>query len=415
MIKKNGSKSIPISKRMVWEAYQKVRANGGSAGTDEQSIEEFEANLSGNLYKLWNRLTSGSYFPPAVKEVEIPKEGGKVRKLGIPTVSDRIAQMVIKGLLEPRLEPIFHSSSFGYRPGKSAHHALEQAAANCRTYDMVVDLDIQAFFDEIDHELLMKALERHVTERWILMYVKRWLEAPVQQKDGTLKERTTGTPQGGVISPLLANLLLHYCFDQWMQKYFPSLPFERYADDIIIHCRTPEQSRYVLNQVTQRFTQCKLRVHPQKTKIVYCKDSNRNRRSHPEISFRFLGYTFMPRECKSKSGALFYSFTPAISKEAVKRINDEVKGMKLHSMAQTELEVIASMLNTKIQGWINYYSRFRKSAMWKIFYVLNNRLYKWVQRKYKKHSNIYGSINWLKRVSRMNPNLFVHWRHGFAP
>ena len=207
MIKKNGSKLIPISKRMVWEAYQKVRANGGSAGTDEQSIEEFEANLSGNLYKLWNRLTSGSYFPPAVKEVEIPKEGGKVRKLGIPTVGDRIAQMVIKVLIEPRLEPIFHSSSFGYRPGKSAHHALEQAALNCRTYDMVVDLDIQAFFDEIDHELLMKALERHVTERWILMYVKRWLEAPVQRKDGTLKERTTGTPQGGVISPLLANLL----------------------------------------------------------------------------------------------------------------------------------------------------------------------------------------------------------------
>ena len=200
-----------------------------------------------------------------------------------------------------------------------------------------------------------------------------------------------------------------------MQKYFPSLPFERYADDIIIHCRTPDQSRYVLNQVTQRFTQCKLRVHPQKTKIVYCKDSNRNRRSHPEISFRFLGYTFMPRECKSKNGALFYSFTPAISKEAVKRINDEVKGMRLHSMVQTELEVIASMLNSKIQGWINYYSRFRKSAMWKVFYVLNNRLCKWVQRKYKKHSNIYGSINWLKRISRMNPNLFVHWRHGFTP
>ena len=400
---------------MVWEAYQKVRANGGSAGVDEQNIKEFDANLSGNLYKLWNRLTSGSYFPPAVKEVEIPKEGGKVRKLGIPTVSDRIAQMVIKALIEPRLEPIFHSSSFGYRTGKSAHHALEQAALNCRTYDMVVDLDIQAFFDEIDHELLMKALERHVTERWILMYVKRWLEAPVQQKDGTLKERTTGTPQGGVISPLLANLLLHYCFDQWMQKHFPSLPFERYADDIIIHCRTPEQSRYALKQVTQRFTQCKLRVHPQKTKIVYCKDSNRNRRSHPEISFRFLGYTFMPRECQSKNGALFHSFTPAISKEAVKRINDEVKGMKLHSMVHTKLEVIASMLNPKITGWINYYSRFRKSAMWKVFYVLNNRLYKWVRWKYKKHRSLYGSINWLRKVALANPNLFAHWKHGFAP
>ncbi|GAA3934484.1 group II intron reverse transcriptase/nicotine-degrading enzyme NicX [Chitinophaga oryziterrae] len=401
---------------MVWEAYHKVRANGGSAGVDEESIKDFDANLSNNLYKLWNRLTSGSYFPPAVKEVEIPKEGGKVRKLGIPTVSDRIAQMVVKDLIEPGLEPVFHSSSFGYRPGKSAHNALEQATHNCRTYDMVIDLDIQAFFDEIDHELLKKALARHVTERWIIMYVTRWLEAPVQQKDGILKQRTVGTPQGGVISPLLANLMLHYCFDKWMQYHFPLLPFERYADDIIVHCRTPEQASFVLTKITERFTQCKLRVHPQKTKIVYCKDSNRTRRKHPLISFRFLGYTFMPRECKSKQGKRFYSFTPAISKEAVKKINDEVKGMKLHSMVQTRLEVIASMLNPKISGWINYYSRFRKSALWKVFYVLNSRLFKWVCWKYKKYRrNLYGAINWLRRLARTNPNLFAHWKHGFMP
>lgn len=409
----SGPKSTPISKQMVWEAYLKVRSNGGSAGVDGQSIRAFDANLSNNLYKLWNRLASGSYFPPAVKEVEIPKEGGKVRKLGIPTVGDRIAQMVIKDLIEPRIEPLFHNSSFGYRPGKSAHNALEQAALSCRTYDMVIDLDIEAFFDEIDHELLMKALARHVPERWILMYVARWLEAPVRQKDGTWKRREVGTPQGGVISPLLANLLLHYCFDKWMQRHFPSLPFERYADDIIVHCRTPQQASYVLNQITERFTECKLRVHPQKTKVVYCRDSNRYKRKHPEISFRFLGYTFMPRESKSKQGKLFYSFTPAISKEAVKKINDELKAMKLPSMVQTRLEVIAALLNAKIAGWINYYSRFRRSALWKVFYVLNNRLIKWVQSKYKR--NLYGSMDWLRRVARTNPNLFAHWKHGFMP
>lgn len=411
----NGTKSIPISKEMVWEAYWKVKANGGSAGVDDQSIKDFDKDMSGNLYKLWNRLSSGSYFPPAVKEVEIPKEGGKVRKLGIPTVSDRIAQMVVKIYVEPKIEPIFHASSFGYRPGKSAHQALEQAAANCRLYDMVIDLDIQSFFDEIDHELLRKALERHVSEKWVLMYVDRWLQAPVQQKDGVLRQRTVGTPQGGVISPLLANLMLHYSFDMWMVKHYPGFPFERYADDIIVHCRTPGQADYVLNQITERFNQCKLRVHPQKTKVVYCKDSNRYKRQHPNVQFRFLGYSFMPRECKSKHGKLFYSFTPAISKEAVKRINDEVKEMGLHSMVQTKLEVIASMLNPKIKGWINYYGRFRKSALGKIFYVLNNRLIKWVRWKYKPYRyNLKGAINWLKRICRTNPNLFAHWKHGFT-
>ena len=412
----SGPKSIPISKQMVWEAYLKVKSNGGSAGVDGQSIKAFEANLSGNLYKLWNRLVSGSYFPPAVKEVEIPKEGGKVRKLGIPTVSDRIAQMVIKDLVEPRSEPLFDNSSFGYRPGKSAHQALEQAAIHCRTYDMVIDLDIQAFFDEIDHELLMKALTRHVSEKWILMYVTRWLEAPVQQADGTKKQRTVGTPQGGVISPLLANLLLHYCFDKWMRLRFPSLPFERYADDIIVHVRTPQQARDVLNQITERFTQCKLRVHPQKTKIVYCKDSNRKRNDHPEISFRFLGYTFMPRACKSRQGKVFCGFTPAISKEAIKKINDEVKGMKLHSMVQTPLEVISNRLNPKISGWIAYYSRFRRSALWNIFGVLNDRLVKWARCKYKKYrTHLWGAIHWLKRVARTHPSLFAHWKHGYRP
>jgi RNA-directed DNA polymerase len=412
----NESKSLPITKEMVWKSYQKVKANKGSAGIDKESIEMFDAKLSDNLYKLWNRLSSGSYFPPAVKEVEIPKGRGKVRKLGIPTVSDRIAQMVVKEYLEPNLDPIFHKSSFGYRPGKSAHQALEQAKMNCRTYDMVIDLDIKGFFDELDHELLLLALQKHTKEKWVLMYVQRWLTAKVQKHDGKQQARTVGTPQGGVISPLLSNLFLHYCFDKWMEINFPKLQFERYADDIIVHCRTPEQASHVLSRIEKRLADCKLRVHPEKTKLVYCRDSNRYRRTYPRVSFTFLGFTFKPRYCKSKEGNLFYSFTPAISREAVKKINTAIKKLEIHRMTETKIEVIANMLNPSIRGWINYYGKFRKSELQKIFYVLNNRLFKWVRRKYKQYkTNIMGAIWWLRRVAKANPNLFVHWQHGFKP
>jgi RNA-directed DNA polymerase len=412
----NESKSLPITKRMVWKAYMSVRASNGSAGVDNESLEDFAADLYNNLYKLWNRLTSGSYFPSAVKEVEIPKGEGKVRKLGIPTVSDRIAQMVVKEYLEPKLEPVFHGSSFGYRPQRSAHQALEQANMNCRTYDMVIDLDIQGFFDEIDHELMLKALQKHIQEKWVLLYVERWLKAPVQGKDGAIRQRNVGTPQGGVISPLLANLFLHYCFDKWMEINFPKLKFERYADDIIIHCTSPEQASYVLSRIRKRLADCKLRLNPEKTKIVYCRDSNRYKRSHPIVSFTFLGHAFMPRKCHTKQGHLFYSFTPAISSKAIKKINDEVKEMQIHRMSETKLEVIASMLNPKIRGWINYYGKFRKSELQKIFYVLHNRIFKWVRWKYKQHrKNTWGAIKWLRRVANTRPHLFVHWQHGFLP
>ena len=359
----NGTKSIPISEEMVKAAYVKVKSNKGTAGVDKRSIADFDMNVEGNLYKIWNRLRSGSYFPPAVREVEIPKKGGKLRKLGIPTVGDRVAQMVIKNYLEPRLEAEFHSSSFGYRPGKSAHQALEQARLNCWNYDWVIDLDIQSFFDEIDHELLRKALKKHVTENWVLMYVDRWLTAPTEQKDGILKERTSGTPQGGVISPLLANLMLHYSFDMWMDKYHSEVPFERYADDMIVHCKTQQEAENLQDQITERLKQCSLQLHPEKTKIVYCKDSNRNKREQENIQFDFLGYCFKPRESKNKYGKLFCSFSPAISKQAVKRINDQTKGLKLHSMLQVSLEEIAVILNSKIRGWIGYYGKFRRSAL----------------------------------------------------
>lgn len=411
------SKSLPITKRMVWKAYMRVKASNGGAGIDNESLEDFAADLYSNLYKLWNRLASGSYFPPAVKEVEIPKGEGKVRKLGIPTVSDRIAQMVLKQYLEPKLEPVFHCNSFGYRPQRSAHQALEQADVNCRKFDMVIDLDIKGFFDEIDHELLFKALRKHTQEKWVLMYAGRWLNASVQAKDGTIRHRTVGTPQGGVISPLLANLFLHYSFDKWMEINFPALKFERYADDIIIHCITPKQAEYILDLVRKRLADCKLRLNPEKTKIVYCRTSTRNKRSHPIVSFDFLGHTFMPRKSIGKNGQIFCSFSPAISRNAAKKINEVIKGMKIHRKTETKLEVIARRLNPKIRGWINYYGRFRKSELGKkLFYVLNNRLFKWVRCKYKQYrDNIWGAIRWLRRVANVQPFLFVHWQHGFMP
>jgi RNA-directed DNA polymerase len=411
-----GTKSIPISEEMVKAAYVKVKSNRGVAGVDKRSIADFDMDRDNNLYMIWNRLSSGSYFPPAVMEVEIPKKGGKLRRLGIPTVSDRIAQMVIKNYLEPRLESDFHSSSFGYRPCKSAHQALEQARQNCWKYDWIIDLDIQNFFDEIDHELLRKALAKHVTEKWVLMYVDRWLTAPMEQKDGVLNERTSGTPQGGVISPLLANLMLHYSFDMWMARNFPQVPFERYADDMIVHCKTQQEAENMLNQITERFKQCKLRLHPEKTKIVYCKDSNRHKQDQENIQFDFLGYCFKPRESKNKYGKLFYNFSPAISNGSVKRINDNIKGLNLRSMLVATLEVIAARLNSKIRGWINYYGKYRKSSLNKIFQMLNRRLIKWVSSKYKRlRGSIYNAVDWLKRECVAKPKLFTHWAYGYKP
>jgi RNA-directed DNA polymerase len=410
------TKSLPITKRMVYEAYQKVKANQGSAGVDGISLKVFEEDLPNNLYKLWNRLASGSYFPPPVKQVAIPKGEGKVRKLGIPTVGDRIAQMVIKEVLEPRLEACFHVDSYGYRPGKNAHQALEQALLRCRFNDVVIDLDIQSFFDELDHELLMKALERHVKEKWIRMYVERWLKAPVQTQQGEVLQRQKGTPQGGVISPLLANLFLHYCFDKWMQKEFSYLSFERYADDILVHCRTPKQANYVLDRISKRMQECKLQLHPEKTKIVYCRDSIRTKPYQLPVQFTFLGYSFQPRICKTDTGSYRCRYRPAISPKAVKRINGEIRKLRLQWLSTHKLEDIALLLNSRIRGWINYYGKYRKSALWQIFSRLNGRLYKWVRKKYKSYRNrCYDSIVWIRKKARQCPTLFVHWQHGYLP
>jgi len=393
----------------VWEAYKRVKANQGAAGVDGQTIEQFEEDLSNNLYKLWNRMASGSYMPQAVRRVEIPKPDGGMRPLGIPTVADRVAQTVVKQFLEPHLEAHFHADSYGYRPGKSAHQALERARRRCWDHAWVVDLDIKGFFDTIDHELLMRALARHTREGWVLLYVRRWLQAPVELADGQTQVRAMGTPQGGVISPLLANLFLHYVFDQWMQRHHPAVPFERYADDVLCHCRTRAQAEVVLARLTKRFAECGLTLHPQKTRLVYCKDDDR-RGQHPVTSFDFLGYTFRPRRSKNRWGKPFINFCAAISAKAGKRIRQEVRSWKLHLRSDKTQEDLARMFDRQIRGWVNYYGAFYKSALYPTLRHLDRKLVLWATRKYKRlRGHRRRAAHWLERIARFRPRLFAHW------
>jgi RNA-directed DNA polymerase len=326
------AKSFDISKKVVWEAYQRVKANQGAAGVDSESLEEFERDLKNNLYKIWNRMSSGTYFPPPVRSVAIPKKDGGERRLGIPTVADRIAQAVARRYLEPMVEPQFHPDSYGYRPGKSAHQALATTRERCWRNDWVIDLDIRGFFDNLDHGLVLRAVRKYTDCRWILLYIERWLKAPVQLGDGTLVGRDRGTPQGGVISPLLANIFLHLAFDTWMAREHPEVPFERYADDVVAHCKTEAHAKRVLSRIDERLRRCKLEVHPSKTKIVYCKDEDRRGR-YPEEKFSFLGYAFQPRRSKNRWGKCFINFSPAVSNEAAKKMRQT---MQLNSARRRE-------------------------------------------------------------------------------
>ena len=409
------TKSQPISRKQVWEAYKELKGNGKSAGVDEISLKEFGENLNKNLYKIWNRMTAGSYFPPPVKEVEIPKKDGSLRKLGIPTVGDRVAQMVVKKYLEPQIEPYFHENSYGYRQHKSAHDALSKTKERCWECAWVLDLDIKGFFDNLNHDLLLLAVRKHCTEKWVLMYIERWLKAPIQRQDGSLLQRGKGTPQEGVISPLLANLFLHYAFDKWMEQQHPTVEFERYADDIIVHCRTESETINLLEQIKERLEACKLQLHPEKTKVVYCKQSNRQG-DYENVSFTFLGYYFKPRKIKTRAGKIKLGFSPAISKEAKKKIRAEIKEMNIRNRTSERIEDIAKLLNAKVRGWLNYFSKFRASSLYSVMYDLNQRLIKWVANRHKKYRNkLHKAINWLKRVYRQFPNLFVHWSYGFQP
>ena len=412
----NKAKPFSISKQQVWSAYKRVRANKGSAGFDGQSIESFESDLSNNLYKLWNRLASGSYLPPPVKRVEIPKANGKTRSLGIPTVADRVAQMVAKEALEPLLEPHFHEDSYGYRPNKSALNAVAIARKRCWRYNWALELDIKAFFDCIDHDLLMKAVCHHTDNPWLILYVKRWLKASVALKDGTLVNPEKGTPQGGVISPLLANLYLHYAFDFWMQKVFPDVPFERYADDAVCHCRSEAEAVQLREALEQRFIECGLTLHPDKTKVVYCKDVDRPL-DFPVTSFDFLGYTFRPRLSKNRHGKYFVNFTPAISNKAAKAIRSEVKNWKWNLRPGDSLSSIARESNPKIRGWLNYYARFCPSELHKVLAHIDRRLVLWATHKYKSlKGRSRKAKRWLKQIISRDRHLFVHWsvihKHG---
>ena len=404
------AKSFPVTKRQVWDAYKRVKANRGAAGVDAQTIAEFEEDLSNNLYKLWNRMASGSYMPQAVRRVELPKPDGGIRPLGIPTISDRIAQTVAKQYLEPALEAIFHEDSYGYRPGKSAHQALDRARRRCWGYAWVIDLDIKAFFDTIDHDLLLRAVRWHTNDSWVLLYVQRWLEAPVELEDGQRQVRSMGTPQGGVISPLLANLFLHYVFDMWMQRHHPEVPFERYADDALCHCRTRGQAEALLAGLHARFGECGLTLHPMKTRLVYCQDDDR-RENYPATSFDFLGYTFRARRSKNWRGKFFVNFSPAISAKAGKRIREQIHEWRLHMRSDETLEELAQMYNQRIRGWVNYYAAFYKSELYPTLRHLDRKLALWATRKYKRlRRHRRRAEQWLARIARRQPGLFAHWR-----
>lgn len=404
------TRQYQIPQLTVKEAWKLVKANKGAAGIDGQTIEDFEEDLENNLYKIWNRMTSGSYFPPAVRTVYIPKSSGGQRMLGIPTVSDRVAQQVAKMYLEPIVEPKFHNDSYGYRPRRSQHDALAQARKRCWENDWVLEIDIKGYFDSIDFELMMTLLKQHTEERWILLYVERWLKAELKEKDGTTRSREKGTPQGSVISPILSNIFLHHVFDTWMAEKYPYIPFERYADDAIIHCKTKAQAEFIRRQLTQRLSVWKLEINSEKTRIVYCKDSNRTG-GHKPLMFTFLGYTFMPRKVQNnRTGSIFTSYQPAISHQAKLNIYAEIREWELERRTQESLNDIRDAINLQIAGWLNYYGKFYKSALSCLIHQIDERLLHWAIRKHKslKRSKP-RARRWLAGIKARQPNLFAHW------
>ncbi|MFK7946550.1 MAG: group II intron reverse transcriptase/maturase [Saprospiraceae bacterium] len=420
MIFEDKTKSNSITKEQVWEAFKLVKSKGGSAGIDGISIEEISENPKKHLYPVWNRLASGSYFPPAVKRVSIPKGDGKERHLGIPTVKDRVAQMVIAKELEEILEPIFSKNSFGYRPNKNAHQAIAQARGNCWKYPWVIDMDIKGFFDNIDHGLMIKALRYYTDKKYIITYVKRWLKAPIQLKDGSqLQNLDKGTPQGGVISPLLANLFLHIVFDKWIEKEFTDCPFERYADDIIVHVKHEKYAKFVLKSIRERMAQCKLELHPEKTKLVYCNQNGRRKRTKAkDRQFDFLGYTFRSRKVENKEGKVFFGFSPAISRKSMKRITKECQKLGFHRWTHLDVHQLAAALAPKIRGWLYYYGRFHKTAMEGLFEIINRRISKWAFNKYKRFKRrkfVTYAQRWLRQIAKDFPYIFPHWQQGFTP
>jgi RNA-directed DNA polymerase len=411
----SSAKPYSIPKHLVWRAYLRVKANRGAAGVDGESLAMFEKDLPQQLYKIWNRMSSGSYFPPPVRLVELEKKDGGIRPLGIPTVADRVAQTVVKLIFEPMVEPVFHPDSYGYRPGKSAHQAVAKARQRCFEFDWVIDLDIKGFFDSIPHELVERAVAKHADLAWVRLYVGRWLRAPVQRPDGTVVARTTGTPQGGVISPLLANLFLHYVFDAWMQQRDPSVPFERYADDVIVHCRSKREAETVLQAIAERFAACGLTLHPTKTRIVYCKDDNRRGKSE-HGQFDFLSFTFRARPARGRQGQIFFGFLPAVSRRAAQAIREQIRAWRLTAKTHLQWGDLAALLDPVVRGWWTYFGRFYPSAIRRVLQQVNQAIVWWVRRKYKRaHGTWCAAGRWTARLARRAPDLLEVWRLGVLP
>lgn len=409
---KSSAKPFEISKWEVQRAWEQVRANKGASGVDGIGVEEFEKDLKRNLYKVWNRMSSGTYFPPPVAAVPIPKPDGGQRMLGVPTVGDRVAQTVVARRLEGKVEPIFHPDSYGYRPNRSALDAVAACRRRCWRYDWVVDLDVSKFFDSVEWDLVVKAVAAHVgkAERWIILYVTRWLAAPLQHRDGTLEQRERGTPQGSAVSPVLANLFLHYAFDTWMAREFPSVPFERYADDAVVHCVSERQARHVRAAIENRMAEVGLQLHPAKTRIVYCQDANRTR--PPEgmaTAFTFLGYTFRARGARDRAGNVFTAFLPAISKDALKRLSKVVRGWRLHRRTDLDLHQIAAWINPVIRGWMNYYGAFYPAALTHLLARINTYLVRWIRKKYRRYRPRRAARAAWERLVALYPRAFAHW------
>jgi group II intron reverse transcriptase/maturase len=406
-------KPYDISKRRLLEAYWRVKANRGAAGIDGESLEMFEADLKGNLYKLWNRLSSGSYFPPPVRQVEIPKTNGGVRILGVPTVADRVAQQLVVTRIGGDLFGVFHPDSHGYQLDKSAVDAVAITRKRCWKYDWVVEFDIRRAFDELDWDLLRKAIAKHVKDPWSLLYIERWLTASAVSPDGQPVQRTKGVPQGSVIGPVLMNLFMTYAFDKWMEREHPNNPFSRYADDAVAHCQSEAEAKKLLAAIEARLKECKLEMHPEKSGIVYCKDSLR-RKEYPRISFTFLGFEFRPRSSKKRDGKIWTSFLPAISASAMKRIRQAIREWNLPRQTSVSLNELAKLYNPQIMGWMNYYSHFYKSALYRLYHHLDLKLMRWAQRKYRKlKGKPQRAADWFKKVVSKQPRLFVHWlAHG---
>jgi len=411
----NETKPFTISKQIVVQAFKRVKASAGAAGVDQQSLADFEKNLKSNLYKIWNRMSSGSYFPPPVKAVPIPKKSGGERILGVPTVSDRIAQMIVKLMFEPCVEPHFLQDSYGYRPIKSALDAVGITRERCWRYDWLVEYDICGLFDNLDHELLMKAVKKHTDNKWIILYIERWLKTPLQLPDGRLQEKTKGVMQGGVISPVLSNLFLHYVFDAWMKRKYPTIPWCRYADDGLAHCKTEGEARHILAKLTQRFKECGLDVHPTKTKIVYCKDGSR-KGNYLNTKFDFLGYEFRRRLLwNSKRNSVFVRFTPAISKSAQKSLRAKTREQNFRNRTDLSLKEIAAQYNPILRGWIEYYGRYNRSSLYPVFTHFNRTLAAWAMRKFKRfRGRKVKAYLFIEKIAAREPFLFAHWKFGIG-